>query len=288
MMPFELAEPSSLKEAIGLLDPDDPTIRPLGGGTALMLMMKSGLFAPSTLVSLQKVEDDCRGISLSSDGVLNVGALTPLRVLERSGDAAAAAPVILRAMRTLSNVRVRNVATVGGSLAHADPHMDLPPVLTALGASVTVMGPAGDREIALGDLYEGYYETSLASNELITRLTVPAQAGVRAAYLKVTTRSADDWPALGVAVALTGAGEAVDRATIVVSAATEKPTRLTGAESALAGATLDDAVLRRAGDAAADEAELISDPQGSAAYKRELLRVTVARAVRRALDGEAG
>jgi carbon-monoxide dehydrogenase medium subunit len=91
-----------------------------------------------------------------------------------------------------------------------------------------------------------------------------------------------------VAVALTGAGEAVDRATIVVSAATEKPTRLTGAESALAGATLDDAVLRRAGDAAADEAELISDPQGSAAYKRELLRVTVARAVRRALDGEAG
>lgn len=288
MMPFELAEPSSLKEAIGLLDPDDPTIRPLGGGTALMLMMKSGLFAPSTLVSLQKVEDDCRGISLSPDGGLSVGALTPLRVLERSGDAAAAAPVIPRAMRTLSNVRVRNVATVGGSLAHADPHMDLPPVLTALGASVTVMGPEGDREIALGDLYEGYYETSLASNELITRLTVPAQAGVRAAYLKVTTRSADDWPALGVAVALTGAGEAVDRATIVVSAATEKPTRLTGAESALAGATLDDAVLRRAGDAAADEAELISDPQGSAAYKRELLRVTVARAVRRALDGEAG
>ena len=288
MMPFELAEPSSLKEAIGLLDPDDPTIRPLGGGTALMLMMKSGLFAPSTLVSLQKVEDDCRGISLSSDGGLSVGALTPLRVLERSGDAAAAAPVIPRAMRTLSNVRVRNVATVGGSLAHADPHMDLPPVLTALGASVTVMGPEGDREIALGDLYEGYYETSLASNELITRLTVPAQAGVRAAYLKVTTRSADDWPALGVAVALTGAGEAVDTATIVVSAATEKPTRLTGAESALAGATLDDAVLRRAGDAAADEAELISDPQGSAAYKRELLRVTVARAVRRALDGEAG
>ncbi len=288
MMPFELAEPSSLKEAIGLLDPDDPTIRPLGGGTALMLMMKSGLFAPSTLVSLQKVEDDCRGISLSPDGVLNVGALTPLRVLERSGDAAAAAPVIPRAMRTLSNVRVRNVATVGGSLAHADPHMDLPPVLTALGASVTVMGPEGDREIALGDLYEGYYETSLASNELITRLTVPAQVGVRTAYLKVTTRSADDWPALGVAVALTGAGEAVDRATIVVSAATEKPTRLTGAESALAGATLDDAVLRRAGDAAADEAELISDPQGSAAYKRELLRVTVARAVRRALDGEAG
>ncbi len=209
-------------------------------------------------------------------------------MLERSGDAAAAAPVIPRAMRTLSNVRVRNVATVGGSLAHADPHMDLPPVLTALGASVTVMGPEGDREIALGDLYEGYYETSLASNELITRLTVPAQVGVRTAYLKVTTRSADDWPALGVAVALTGAGEAVDRATIVVSAATEKPTRLTGAESALAGATLDDAVLRRAGDAAADEAELISDPQGSAAYKRELLRVTVARAVRRALDGEAG
>ena len=285
MMPFELAEPASLKEAVGLLDADDPTVRPLGGGTALMLMMKSGLFAPSTLVSLQRVEDDCRAISATSDGALTVGALAPLRALEQSSDA----PVVVRkTMKTLSNVRVRNVATVGGSLAHGDPHMDLPPVMTALGASVTVIGPEGTRVVALEDLYEGYYETSLAANELIASLSIPPVNGTRAAYRKVTTRAVDDWPALGVAVALTGNGDDIGDAKVVVSAATEKPIRLAGAERALSGATIDDNVLRSAGDAAADEAELISDPQGSASYKRELLRVTVGRAVRAALDGEAG
>ena len=285
MMPFELAEPSSLQEAVGLLDADDPTIRPLGGGTALMLMMKSGLFAPSTLVSLQRVEDDCRAISATSDGALTVGALAPLRTLEQSLDA----PVVVRkTMKTLSNVRVRNVATVGGSLAHGDPHMDLPPVMTALGASVTVIGPEGRRVVALEDLNEGYYETSLAANELIASLSIPPINGTRAAYRKVTTRAVDDWPALGVAVALTGNGDDIGDAKVVVSAATEKPPRLSGAERALSGATIDDNVLRSAGDAAADEAELISDPQGSASYKRELLRVTVGRAVRDAIAGEAG
>ena len=166
--------------------------------------------------------------------------------------------------------------------------MDLPPVMIALGASVTVMGPDGERVVALEDLYEGYYETSLAANELIVSLSVPLQNSIRAAYQKVTTRAADDWPALGVAVSLTGEGDSIGNATVVVSAATEKPIRLAGAESALSGANLSDDVLRRAGDAAADEAELITDPQGSAAYKRELLRVTVGRAVRAALDGEAG
>ncbi len=279
MIPFELAQPSSLQEAVGLLDPDDPTIRPLGGGTALMLMMKLGLFQPSLLVSLAEVEEAYRGISAAADGALTIGALTPLRALEQSADIP---DVVRRTMRTLSNVRVRNVATVGGSLAHGDPHMDLPPVMTALGASVTVMGPSGERTIALEDLYQGYYETALVPNELIASLSVPSQAGMRAAYKKVTTRSADDWPALGVAVSIDLEGAVK----VVVSAAMEKPTRMTGSESLLSGGTIDDEVLKRAGDAAAEEAELISDPQGSAAYKRELLRVTVGRAVRQALDGE--
>lgn len=285
MTPFELAEPTSLQEAVGLLDADDPTIRPLGGGTALMLMMKSGLFAPSVLVSLQKVEDDYRGVSAGPDGALSVGALAPLRALEIS-DAAPA--VVCRTMKTLSNVRVRNVATIGGCLAHGDPHMDLPPVMTALGASVTTVGAAGGRTIALEDLYEGYYETALAPNELIATLNVPATTGVRAAYKKVTTRAADDWPALGVAVALKGDGTNITGARVVVSAATEKPTRMTAAEGLLNGADVTDDLLKQAGDAAVDEADLISDPQGSAAYKRELLRVTIGRAVRSALDGEAG
>jgi len=116
-------------------------------------------------------------------------------------------------------------------------------------------------------------------------LRIPAQNRSRAAYLKVTTGSAEDWPALGVAVALEAEGSTIKSARVVVSAATEKATRLNSAERSLIGATIDDRTLARAGDAAADEAECISDVRGSAAYKRELTRVYVARAVRQALDG---
>ena len=283
MIPFKLVEPATLQEAVDLLDADDPTIRPLSGGTALMLMMKSGLFVPSTLVSLQRVEDDCRGVTTQDDGSLKIGALTPLRMLEHSADVPT---VVRKTMKTLSNVRVRNVATVGGSLAHGDPHMDLPPVMTALGASVTVIGPSGERTVTLENLYEGYYETSLAANELIVSVSVPAPDGIRAAYKKVTTRAAEDWPALGVAAAMTGEGAHITAAKIVVSAATEIPTRLYGAESILSGTAISEDVLKRAGDAAVGEANLITDPQGSAAYKRELLKVTVGRVVRAALEGE--
>jgi aerobic carbon-monoxide dehydrogenase medium subunit len=180
---------------------------------------------------------------------------------------------------------VRNGATIGGNLAHGDPHMDLPPVLIALSASVATRGPNGERTIAVEDLFAGYFETVLGKNELISELRVPAQGKKRAAYMKVTTGSADDWPALGVAVALEVEGQAVKSARVVVSAATEKAVRLKSAEQALAGASIDDKLLARAGDAAATEAETISDVRGSAAYKRELVRVYVARAVRAAMNG---
>jgi carbon-monoxide dehydrogenase medium subunit len=192
--------------------------------------------------------------------------------------------VITRTLRTLSNVRVRNVATVGGALAHADPHMDLPPVLIALGATIATAGRAGGRTLLLEDLFAGYYETVLARDELIAELNVPAQGNIRAAYLKCTTGSADDWPALGVAVALDAEGPTVRSARVVVSAATEKATRLTSVEDVLTGATVDDKVLARAGEAAADEVDVIADVRGSAPYKRELLRVYVGRAVRQALQ----
>jgi len=284
--PFELAEPATLQEALQLLDPDDATVRPLGGGTALMLMMKAGVFQPSRLVSLRKIAS-LRRIAVGTDGGLVIGALTPLSDVERSAEVAKRAGVIVHTMRRLSNVRVRNVATIGGNLAHGDPHMDLPPVLIALDAAIVVTGRGGERMLAVENLFAGYYETVLAPGELITELRIPAQGGRRAAYLKVTTGAADDWPALGVAVSLEAEGQIVRAVRVVVSAATEKAIRLTGAEEVLAGAAIDDAVLARAGDAAAAEAETVSDVRGSAAYKRELLRVYVRRAVRQALDGHA-
>jgi carbon-monoxide dehydrogenase medium subunit len=288
MTPFELVEPRSLKEAMSLLDPDDADVRPIAGGTALMLMMKAGMFRPTRLVALRRVEPEFSTIALAPDGSLRAGALATLRALERAAVVRESFPVIARTLRTLSNVRVRNVATVGGHLAHADPHMDLPPVLAALGAQVMIAGPAGERTVAVEHLFAGYYETVLGRNELIARLIVPPQGAKRAAYLKVTTRSADDWPALGVAVSLDAQGREVRSADLFVSAATEKPIRLKAAEAVLRGHAADDTTLRRAGEAAADEVETMADARGSASYKKELVRVYVARAVRTALgSGDA-
>jgi carbon-monoxide dehydrogenase medium subunit len=284
MIPFDLAEPTSFSDAIKLLDPDDPTIRPLGGGTALMLMMKAGVFQPAKLVSLRKIEKKYSEIQAGGDG-LTIGALTTLGALERSADVAKQLPMLKRALLTLSNIRVRNVATVGGALAHGDPHMDLPPVLMALGATITVVGPNGERKLPLEDLFAGYYETTLEKNELISQVFVPAQGARKAHYAKVTTGSADDWPALGVAVVLEAEGKSIKSARVVVSAATEKAARMASAEAALAGKTAEDKVLAAAADAAADEADILADVRGSAPYKRELIRVYVRRAVRAALDG---
>jgi aerobic carbon-monoxide dehydrogenase medium subunit len=285
MTPFELVEPGSLREAIALLDPDDSSVRAIAGGTALMLMMKAGVFRPRRLVSLRKLPNEHSRITAGGQGELTIGAMTPLSVVERSAEVARLAPVIARAMRRLSNIRVRNVATIGGNLAHGDPHMDLPPVLIALGAHVSVAGPEQERRIAVEDLFAGYFETILQKNELISELRIPAQGKSRAAYIKVTTGSAEDWPALGVAVSLERAGSAIKTARVVVSAATEKAMRLPASEQALAGADINEETLARAGDAAADEVECISDVRGSAPYKRELVRVFVARALRQALDG---
>jgi carbon-monoxide dehydrogenase medium subunit len=288
MMAFELLEPGSLKEAIALIDPDDPEVRPIAGGTALMLMMKAGVFRPRRLVSLRKLGDAFSRIAASPAGDLTIGAMAPLSALENSPTVARGAPVIVRTMRRLSNVRVRNVATVGGALAHADPHMDLPPVLIALGATIAVSGPAGERTMAIEDLFTGYYETSLAKNELITQLRVPAQGETRAVYFKVTSGSADDWPSLGVAVALRAEGKTVKSARIVVSAATTKATRLKAAEAALLGGGADDKTLKNVADAAVDEADIIADLRGSASYKRELLRVYAVRAVLAAMQTSGG
>jgi carbon-monoxide dehydrogenase medium subunit len=283
MTPFDLAEPRTLREALALLDPSDATVRPISGGTAVMLMMKAGVLRPRRLVSLRAIDGGLAGVQAGADGELRIGAMTSLADLERADLVRRGWPVIARTLRTLSNVRVRNVATIGGHLAHADPHQDLPPVLSALGARVTIAGPKGERTVPVEGLSTGYYETVLARDELVTAVIVPPLGKKRAAYLKCTTRSADDWPALGMAVVLETEGDAIRTASVVIGAATDKPTRLAAAEAVLRGGRADDATLARAGDAAADELGIVGDPQGSAAYKKQLARVYLRRAVRTAL-----
>jgi carbon-monoxide dehydrogenase medium subunit len=252
LRPFELLEPGTLREAISALQSEDA--RPMSGGTAVMLMMKAGVLKPARLVSLRRLGLE----GISANGSLRIGAMTTLRALEKSDAVRKGWPVITKTLRTLSNVRVRNVATLGGHLAHGDPHTDLPPLLSALGATVTIAGPRGERTSSVEALYRGYLETTLEKGELITQVQIPALGKKRAAYLKCTTRSADDWPALGVAVVLDD-----DKPTIVVSAATDKPTRLSSSDEV-------------------ENLKIEGDLHGSAEYKKQLLRVYLKRAMNEA------
>jgi carbon-monoxide dehydrogenase medium subunit len=277
MMRFDFVEPASLKEALGLLDPGDPNVRPLAGGTALMLLMKSGFFRPKRLVSLRAAGDRLTHISVEPGGGLRIGAMLSLAKLERATEIRRGFPVIVGTLRTLANIRVRNVATLGGHLAHADPHSDLPPVLIALGASLVIAGPSGERRIPVEGFARGLYETALRGDELIVEILVPP-ATKRAAYMKCTTRAADDWPALGVAVALDGAS-AIAQARIVLGAAVETPLRLTAAEAVLRGRSPSAALFAEAGEAAAEEANPVADARGSVGYKKQLVKVFVTRAL---------
>ena len=250
MAPFDLAQPDTLQEAIALLGAEGA--RPFGGGTALMLMMKAGVLRPHRLVSLHRLK--LSSIESGSGRGLRIGAMTTLSALERSPEVRKGWPVIARTLRTLSNVRVRNVATVGGALAHADPHMDLPPLLSALGAQVLIHGRNGQRALPLEELYAGYLENTLKEGELVTHVEIPPLGRRGAAYLKCTTRSADDWPAVGVAVTLG------DEERIFVSAATDRPTRIAN-ERDIEGLKIE------------------GDLHGSAAYKKHLVRVYLRRAI---------
>ncbi len=287
MPALELVEPQNLGEAFAFLEGDDPAVRPMGGGTALMLMMKAQLFRPAKLVSLRSLEA-LRGFELAPDGShVRIGAMTTFSELENSAMIAQHLPVVTQTMKTLANVRVRNVASVGGNLAHGDPHLDLPPVWTALGASVRIIGASGERVIPAQDLFLGYYETAVAQGELIADISVPVRPDWRFFYAKVTTRAEHDWPALGLCVGVRAEGRVIADASIVLSAAVDRPTRLVAAENALRGQDLSDAVLALAGDAAVAEVHIESDGRGSAPYKQQLLRVHLGRAIKHVMQGSA-
>jgi carbon-monoxide dehydrogenase medium subunit len=160
--------------------------------------------------------------------------------------------------------------------------MDLPPILLALGARVRASSPAGERWIELADLIVGYYETALRGDELITEVAIPPPAaGTRTHYAKFTALSADDWPAVGVAVAFRRENGALRDARVAVSAATARPMRLAAAEAVLAGGG-GAQLFAQAADAAADEVQTLGDLRGSAPYKREMVRVHVRRALQAA------
>ncbi len=282
MKPFEIQSPDSVENAVSFLQQDNSLIKAMSGGTALMLMMKAGVYEPQSLIHLSNVSS-LKGISIDAQGVLHIGAMTTLSELEHSPLIQQHFSVISKTMKHLANVRVRNVACVGGALAHGDPHMDMPPLMTALGAQLQIKSKNGSRVLPIENFYEGYYTTKLSSDEIIASVSIPSIQNRHCLYLKCTTRVVDDWPTLGVAVNLGVQDQQIVSPRIILSAVVETPTRLLKVEDYLQGKPLTDQLIREASELASESVHPQDDARGSSSYKHQLIKVNVRRAIQKSI-----
>ena len=278
-MTYDYHEPREVAEALHLLVKHGEDAHLIAGGTATVLLLRQGLIRPGHVISLRAI-GALSGIGPAHDGGLRIGATATHRQAERSADVRALSPALTNAFASVATVRIRNQATVGGSLAHADPAQDPPPMLAALGAAVTIVSPRGARSIAVEDLAVDHFTTTLAGDEIITEVIVPPLApGTRATYVKFLPRTADDYATVSVAAAMRLADGVVADARIVLGAVGPTPIRARAAEAALAGAKPSRERLAQAAALVRDEVDPLDDLRGSAEYKREMARVWTERAL---------
>jgi carbon-monoxide dehydrogenase medium subunit len=265
---FDYIAAESAEHAIGLLAERGDDAKVLAGGHSLLPMMKLRLATPELLVDIGGL-DELAGIR--SDGAdLVVGATTRHADLAASGLARAEAPLLAYAASQVGDPQIRHRGTIGGSLSHADPAADLPMALVALGGSVVLQGPAGTRAVAADDFFQGYFETALAPDELVTEVRVPRKPGLPWGYQKFVRR-ANDWAIVGVA--------AID-GRIALANMGPTPLRAGAAEEALAAG----ASPAEAAELAADGTSPGEDIHADREYRRHLARVLT----RRALEHEVG
>lgn len=279
---FDYHAPSSVEEALNLLSGNDDA-KILAGGHSLIPMMKTGLAAPGTLIDLGKVG----GLSYvnESNGGLAIGAMTTYQQLATSDAVASNAAVLGEAAASVADPQVRNMGTIGGSLAHADPAGDLPAVALALNADIVATSSGGERVISADDFFIDLFTTALEPDEIVTEIRIPALgSGAGAAYAKMANK-ASHYAIVGVAavVSVDDSGNCTS-ARIGVTGAGASASRASESESRLAGSSLDDAAIFSAAGHAADGIELNEDIHASAEYREHLTKVFALRAIRSAVE----
>lgn len=281
---FELLRPRSLAEASELLVKYGEDARPLAGGTTLVVLMKQRAVYYPYLVDLQSISG-LDQIAQEHDG-LRIGALVTHRAVECSPVVRAALPVVAEAFRKIGNVRVRQTASVGGNLAHADHRLDPPPALLLLGAEVTAFGPKGSRVIPLKNFFRGMYETALEPSEILVDVKIPPMpAGSKAVYLRYSTLSANDWPCLGLAALLSKEDDRCKELRLAMGGVAATPVLVQGLEFARQQ-RLSESVIEEVLRTVDRQISPFSDLRGSEWYKRQMVRVFVRRAIKQ-LDEKA-
>ncbi|MGH2406836.1 MAG: FAD binding domain-containing protein [Candidatus Limnocylindrales bacterium] len=286
-MPRALAflRPASIAEAVAMLVEHGEDAKIVAGSTAVTIMLQQRLIEPAALVSIGRIDEGGLHEIRRADGQLRIGALATLRAIELDATVRSAIPVLADTFAKVANVRVRNIATVGGLVAEADYASDPPAVLLALDARIEATGPNGSRTIPVAEFFRAFYTTALEPGEIVTAVHVPAPPPrSHAVYEKFVTRSSEDRPCVGVMalVQLAPDGATAQAVRIAVGAAAETPRRFPDLEATLHGTNLADTDLRRVADAYAERIDTLDDMRGSAWYRKEMVRVWVRRAIEHA------
>jgi len=279
---FDYHSPTSIDEAIALLGEHGDNAKILAGGQSLIPAMRFRLAVPETLIDINRI--DGLAYIREENGYLAIGGMTREVALEESDVVQSRYSLLADTALVIADPLVRNLATVGGNLAHADPANDHPATMLAYNATIIAHGPNGEREIAVDDFFTGLFESALEQNELLTEIRIPQPvAGSGGAYIKVE-RKVGDYAISAVAVQLTMEGGTCTSARVGLTNVSPVPIRSAGSEAALVGQALNEEVIEAAGAAAAAECDPSPDLRGSVDYKRDLTRVLTKRAIRKAVE----
>ncbi len=263
-----------------------PEAKILAGGHSLIPMLKFRMANPALLIDINKI--DGLAYLKEEDGWLKIGAMTRESMIDHSSLIAQRYPLLADAAKMIADPIVRNMATVGGNLAHADPANDHPAVMLAYRAEIVITGAAGQREVPIDEFFTGPFSTVMEPNEILTEIRIPTRkAGDGGCYLKIE-RKVGDYATVAVGVQVhVNADGTCDSAGIALTNMGLTAIRASAAEAALVGTKLDAAVVKAAAQAASDVAEPVSDWRGTEAYKRSLVRTLVTRALRQAVERAA-
>ena len=278
---FDYHAPSTLDDALSLLG-DDGDAKILAGGHSLIPMMKQRLAEPGALIDLGKVD----GLSYvcESNGGIAIGAMTTYYDIINSAAVQAHAPALAEAADMVADPQVRNMGTIGGSLAHSDPAADLPAVMLALGAEIVASSSGGSRTISADDFFVDLFTTALEPNEILTEIRIPSQgANSGAAYAKMANK-ASHYAIVGVAASVTVEGGSVTSARIGVTGSGASATRASDSEERLVGSAGDADAIRSAAGRAANGIEMNEDIHASAEYREHLTKVFALRAITAAVE----
>ena len=278
---FDYVAPQSVEEAVEVLASDE-TARPLAGGQSLIPTLNFRIAAPSTLVDLRRI-GALRGHAVEGD-VVRVGAMARQRDLERDEAVRQSNPLIAEVLGNVAHIVIRNRATVGGSIAHADAAAELPCMLVATGGSVVAHRVGGERTIAAEDFFLFHMTTALEADELLTEVRIPALPSHTGYAFQEVARRHGDYALAGVCALVTLGDGTCTAVRLAACGVASRPTRLAEAETALLGAPPEGAALARAAEAARDSVTAGDDRQASIEYRRDLVAALVRRTVTEAAD----